>query len=214
MRGLPRLHAVTDDAVLARTGFATGAAALLAAGGAGLALHLRGPDTDGATLYRLACELAPEARAGGAWLLVNDRVDVALAAGVTGVQLGQRSLDAHEARTLLGPAARVGVSCHDADEVERAGALGADFVLVGNTFSTPSHPGRQGTGVKGLGAVCARAGSLPVLAIGGILAAHVPTLIWAGAHGVAVVRGIWDRQDPRAAMADYLQAIEETVDER
>jgi thiamine-phosphate pyrophosphorylase len=208
------LHAVTDDAVLARPDFMAVAAALLAAGGGALALHLRGPDTDGASLYRVASELAPEARDEGAWLLVNDRVDVALAAGVTDVHLGQRSLDAAGARALLGPLARVGVSCHDAEEVERAAELGADFVFVGTIFSTPSHPGRQGMGVKGLEAACARSGSLPVLAIGGVLAPHVPPLLWAGAHGVAVVRGIWDRPDPTAAMAHYLQTIEETVDER
>ncbi|MDT8342467.1 MAG: thiamine phosphate synthase, partial [Longimicrobiales bacterium] len=89
---VPPLHLVTDDAVLARPGFRGAAEAALEAGGARVALHLRGPGTNGGPLYRLAVALVPAARAAGALLLVNDRVDVAACAGADGVQLGRRSL--------------------------------------------------------------------------------------------------------------------------
>lgn len=212
---LPPLHLVTDDAVLAREDFRDAAAAALEAGGAQLALHLRGPRTDGATLYRLAADLLPVANATGARLLVNDRADVAACAGAHGVQLGQRSLRADVARGLLGPGALIGVSVHSADEAREAaasapaGAAPPDFLLVGTLFETPSHPGRPGAGTGLLAEISVAAPGLPLVGIGGVTPERLAGLRAAGAHGFAVLRGIWDAPSPAEAVGRYLTLWQE-----
>ena len=97
---LPRLHLVTNDEILRRGDFPPRAEELLEAGGARLALHLRGPSAGGAALYHLAERLAVVAARTGGLLLVNDRVDVALAVNAGGVQLGGRGLDPEDARRV------------------------------------------------------------------------------------------------------------------
>ncbi len=218
----PRLHLVTDDAVLARAGFVDLAEALLTAGGPALALHLRGPATPGGPLLALAYKLRTIAWAAGALLVVNDRVDVALAAGADGAHLGGRSLPAHDARRLLGPGRRMGVSVHTVAEGAEAVAEGADWIFAGTIWETASHPGRAGQG-PGFVAAVARAvagaaaasaayetpGGVPILAIGGVTPERVPEALAAGAGGVAVIRGIWDAADPPGALLRYLHAFDE-----
>jgi thiamine-phosphate diphosphorylase len=199
---LPPLHAVTDDAVLARDGFVRAAREVLAAGGPAVALHLRGPRTAGAALYALAAALRGDARGAGALLVVNDRVDVALAAGADGVQLGARSLRADEVRAAGGARLRIGRSVHAAAGARGAAAEGAEWVLAGTVNPTPSHPGRPGAG-PALVSRCVTAG-LPVVAIGGITPADGAGLRAAGAAGIAAVRGIWDAPDAAAAAREYL----------
>ncbi|MSR20247.1 MAG: thiamine phosphate synthase [Gemmatimonadetes bacterium] len=205
---LPRLHVVTDDSMLARGGFEARAIAVLEAGGAGVALHLRGPRTDGSALYRLASDLLPHARRSGTLLVVNDRLDVALALEVDGVHVGQRSLGVRVARGLLGPDLWLGASVHDAKEASAAREEGADYAFLGTMFETPTHPGRVGMGIEGLAATV-RVGGLPIVAIGGIDPARVPEVLAAGAYGVAVVRGVWDAPDAVGAVRRYRQAIED-----
>ncbi|HET9947522.1 MAG TPA: thiamine phosphate synthase [Longimicrobiales bacterium] len=207
-RALPRLHAVTDDAVLAAEGWPGRAARVLEAGGPALALHVRGPRTGGAALHRLACALLPHARRSGAWLVVNDRVDVALAAGADGVQLGARSLPPAAARAVLGPGFGVGVSCHSLAEALAARDEGADWVFLGTVFETPTHPGRTGAGLEAVAEAASRLGGLPLLAIGGIDERRAAAARAAGAHGVAVVRGVWAAPDPEAAVRWYLEALQ------
>lgn len=202
---LPPLHVVTDDAVLASADFAARARDVLAAGGPRLVLHLRGPATDGARLYALAKVLIDPARSSGALLFANDRVDVALTAGLDGVQLGRRSLPAAVARGLLPHDRWLGVSVHDVASA-RAASGDADYLVVGTVFATASHPGRAGSGPAGVAQVRAAVG-LPILAIGGITVERVPEVLLAGARGVAVLRGIWSASDPAAAVADYLGAL-------
>ncbi len=209
----PLLHVVTDDSILARDGWAAQAAAVLVAGGAALALHVRGPSTDGATLFELTSRLIPEARRSGSWIIVNDRIDVARSADADGAHLGVRSLSARTARELLGPGKRVGVSLHRPEQVEWARAGGADYAFVGTIFPTPSHEGRLGMGIGGFRDVVERAGGLPLFGIGGIGVEQVAQLMESGAGGVAVMRGVWDRPDPAVAVAEYLHTIEEEVDE-
>jgi thiamine-phosphate diphosphorylase len=202
---LPSLHVVTVDAVLARPGFAEAARAVLAAGGPGVALHLRGPGTGGAALFALAEALAPAAREAGSWLMVNDRADVALATGADGVQLGARSLSIAQVRGLAGGGRlRIGRSVHAPGAAREAAAEGADFVLAGTVHPTPSHPERRGAG-EAYVARCAEVG-VPVVAIGGVTPVHVAALRRAGAAGIAVVRGVWDADDPAGAARTYLSA--------
>ena len=205
---VPRLHAVTDDARLADPRFVQVAAAVLAAGGAALALHLRGRHTSAASLHALAAALAPAARAAGAKLLVNDRVDVALTAGADGVQLPEDALDVADARTILGDSALIGVSRH-AHSIATRGTAGADFVVWGAVFETASHGGEPAAGMDGLRAAVA-ASALPVVAIGGVGPERVGAVLAAGAHGVAVLSGIWTPSagGPADAVRAYCDALE------
>lgn len=205
---LARLHLVTDDAMLARGGWASRAVAVLEAGGAEVCLHLRGPHTDGATLHRLAEELLPRARHADTSLFVNDRVDVALAVDVDGVHLGGRSLPVAAARRLLGRERWLGASCHDAAEADVARRDGADYAFVGTIFPTPSHPGAMGMGLQGLAATLAQLDEWPAIGIGGIDPSRVGDVLGTGAYGVAVIRGVWDARDPARAVRRYVEAIE------
>ena len=136
---------MTDDEVLARCDFAEQAAEVLEMGGASLALHVRGPKTDGRLLYDIAAHLRPTAEETGSLLLVNDRVDVAIATRLRAVQLGRRSLKIEDARALM-PWASIGVSCHDDVEVAQARSSGVTWIVLGNLYETESHPGRTGLG--------------------------------------------------------------------
>jgi thiamine-phosphate pyrophosphorylase len=204
---LPRLHVVTDDSLLASGAWPSRAVEVLEAGGPALCLQLRGPRTEGAVLHGLASELLPHTRRSGARLVVNDRVDVALAVAVDGVHLGERSLPVSVARSLLRDDRWLGASCHDASSAAAAQREGADYAFLGTTFPTPSHPGVTGMGLEGLTAALARLESLPVIAIGGIDAARVPSVLSTGAYGVAVVRGVWGARDAASAVRRYLEAI-------
>lgn len=196
---VPRVHVVTDDEVLRRPGFTGTAAALLAAGEGELALHVRGHRTGGRELHRIAIALAG---AGGP-LLVNDRVDVALAAGASGVQLGRRSIPIAEARGLLGPGRLIGASVHAAEEAVSAGEVGADFVVLGTVFPSTSHPARVPSGLEPLRRA-ALATEVPILAIGGVTPERTRDVLAAGAHGVAVLGAVWNADDPLAAAARFL----------
>lgn len=201
-RRVPTLHAVTDDRVLRGADFAERARAVLRAGRGDVALHLRGPRTAGRALYALAEALLPAAREAGALLLVNDRVDVALAAGADGAHLGARSIVPRNARALLGAGRLLGLSVHSAAEAEEGRE--ADFLLVGTLYATASHPGRPGAGPALLRET--GAAGVPRIGIGGITPERVGEVRAAGAHGVAVLRGVWDAPDPAGAVREYLAA--------
>ena len=203
---LPRLHAVAADHVLAAAGFVDLATALFEAGGSRFALHLRGHHTAAATMYAHAAALSPVAARSGAMLILNDRVDIALAVdGEPAVLLGRRSLPVTAARPLLGTRV-IGYSAHEAAEAARSVQEGADFVLLGTIYATASHPGRSGAGVE-LVRVAAEAADAPVVAIGGITPERAADVIAAGAHGAAVLSGIFAAADPVAALAAYLDVL-------
>jgi len=203
---IPRLHVVTDDAVLRRPDFQREAAEILDEGGGAIAFHVRGPGCTGAEVYAAAQALASHARASGALLLVNDRVDVAVAAGLHGVHLGQRSLPPRVARRLLGEDAAVGVSTHSASEVTEAARGGADYVFAGAIFKTESHPDGRCRGLEALAELGDDAP--PVVAIGGVEVDRVRDVLAAGAHGVAVISGVWGAPHPRDAVIRYLHALD------
>jgi thiamine-phosphate pyrophosphorylase len=206
---------VTDDATLARGRFEARAIEVLEVGGPDVALHLRGPSADGARLYALTQALLPHARRSGALLFVNDRLDVALALEVAGAHVGHRSLGVRVARELLGDALWLGASVRDAREAAAAADEGADYVFLGTIFATPSHPGHAGMGLEGLAAVTGSvrrlAAELPVVAIGGLDVARAGEVLGAGAHGIAVVRGVWASRDPPAAVRRYKDAIADAL---
>lgn len=203
---LPRLHVLTDDRVLAREDFAERALALIrrapALDAPRWTLHLRGPCTAGTRLFAVAEELVD---AGcRAMLTVNDRVDVTLALDLPRVHLGQRSMSAADARRIAGDDIQIGVSVHTGAEADRARSDGADYLMLGHVFATPSHDSPP----VGLGLVVEAAGvAPPVIAVGGISPARVGVLLRAGAHGVAILRGVWDAPDPALALGSYLERL-------
>jgi thiamine-phosphate pyrophosphorylase len=170
------------------------------------AIQLREKDLAAAELCRLAERLLRLTRASGAALLVNDRVDVALAVGADGVQLSRKSLPPAEAKRLLGAAGLVGVSCHSAVDVAEAAGAGADFAVLGPLYATPSKA-PYGPPLSPAAVAAARAtGALPILGIGGIKTANAAEVIAAGAHGVAVISAITAAPDPAGAARELLQA--------
>jgi thiamine-phosphate pyrophosphorylase len=201
---IPLLHAVTDDAVVARAGIVERAEEVLAAGGTHLALHLRAPGASGRRVHGLAARLAELAAGTGSLLLVNDRVDVALAAGAHGVQLGRRGLSPADAWRIAGGKMLIGASVHDVDEGREAAAGGADFLLAGPVYPTATHPGQPGGGIRLIESVVGL--GIPVVAIGGVTPERAGELRRAGAAGMAAIRGIWDAPSPAEAVQRYIEA--------
>ncbi len=204
---LPRLHVVTDDAILADSGFPAAARVVMEAGGPALALHLRGPRSGGRLVHGMARSLADAAGETGALLVVNDRVDVALATDLRAVHLGGRSLDPVTVRRVVGPAVLIGCSIHDAEEVTAGVGASVDYLVFGNVYATPSHPGRDGAGATGLEGAVAAAGDTPLLAIGGVTPRRAVDVRGIGAFGVAVMRGVWDAPGPADAVNEYISAL-------
>lgn len=204
-RPIAPLHLIATDEVAGDPGFSAAAAELLEHGGSELTLHLRLLRSSGAELYALASRLGPVAAATGALLIVNDRVDVALAAHCSGVQLGRGGMRARDARGLLGRDGLIGVSVHDPDAADRAASDGADFLLVGTLYATETHPGAPASGLDLLRELSGLA--IPRIGIGGVTPGRVREAIDAGADGVAVVRGIWRAPSPRGALTEYLNQL-------
>jgi thiamine-phosphate pyrophosphorylase len=139
---------------------------------------------------------------------------LALLFDADGAHLGERSLGTDEARTILGPSAILGRSVHDiagarAVVTEGRAVDGADYLVVGPVFATPSHPGRPGIGTDGLARIVAEVEGTPVIAIGGIGRGEVSAALGAGAHGVAVVRGAWESEDVGAAIHGLMEELSE-----
>jgi thiamine-phosphate pyrophosphorylase len=172
------------------------------------AVQIRCPGLPAGELLEVVRAAAPAVREGGARLLVNDRIDVALAAGADGVHLKTTSLLPAEARRLLGRDRLVGVSTHTPEEVLAAFDGGADYVVFGPVFATPSKAGLlDPRGPGGYHAVASRAPG-PVLALGGVDGRSVRRLAAGPLHGVAVIRAVLSANDPEAAareLAAYLE---------
>jgi thiamine-phosphate pyrophosphorylase len=161
---------------------------VVAAARAGVHLiQARERDLEARPLTRLVTRLIEAVRGTGARVLVNDRLDVALAAGAHGVHLRGDSLPAARARRMAPPAFLIGRSVHSREEALRAqDGGGLDYLVFGTVFDTESKPGRGVAGLDALAEVAA-ATRLPVLAIGGITHGTLPRLQQAGAAGFAAI---------------------------
>jgi thiamine-phosphate pyrophosphorylase len=141
------------------------------------------------------------------FLIVNDRADVALAAGADGVQRTHASLTVEDLRVVTDKRARVGASVHSLDDARAAAAQGADWLFFGPIYDTPSK--RQYGAPQGLTALerVTAAVPVPVIAIGGITPDRVADVRRAGAHGVAVISAILAAADPAAATRRFLDEL-------
>ena len=171
------------------------------------AVQLREKDLAAAQLFEIAVELRQLTREYGAKLLVNDRVDVALAAGADGVHLGKAGLPVREARRMLGGEGLIGYSAHSADEALQAQRDGADFVTLGPVYHTPSKA--QYGEPLGLSALseAVRVVAIPVFALGGVKHSSVAEVLSAGAHGVALISAIMAAPNPTVETETLLRTI-------
>lgn len=192
-----RLYAITDRRALP-AGVTLAQAVEAALEGGVTCLQLREKEASAGDILALARTLLPLCRARRVPLLINDRVDIALAAGADGVHLGQEDLPLPEARTLLGPDRILGATAHTVEEALRAQAEGADYLGVGAMFPTGTKTDTVPTSADTLKAICA-AVSTPVVAIGGVNAQNLPTLAGTGIAGAAVVSAIFSQSDLTAA---------------
>jgi len=170
------------------------------------AFQLREKDLPPRELYPLALEMRRLTQTYGARLLINDRIDVALAVDADGVHLTTTSLPARIARQVLGPGRLIGVSTHTLAEAQAA-AEGADFLVFGPIFFTPSKaPYGEPVGLDAL-RVARAAVTLPILAIGGVKKANLDQVLAAGADGIAVISAVISADDPMAASQDLLGTL-------
>lgn len=171
------------------------------------AIQLRDKRADARALMALATLLLEETRPAGALLFINDRLDVALAAGADGAHLGDDDLPLPAARRIAPPGFFLGRSVDDPSQARAAAAQGADYVGVGPVRGTPSkQDAGVPIGVEGVARVCA-AVPLPVVAIGGVDVGNAGAIAGAGAAGMAVVRAVMGAADPRRATEELLSAF-------
>ncbi|MFQ5482586.1 MAG: thiamine phosphate synthase [Nitrospinaceae bacterium] len=169
-------------------------------------LQVREKDLSPDRLFALALALRQMTRRYGARLYINDRVDVALMVDADGVHLPAAGLPPAEVKTRH-PHLLVGVSTHSLAGAKRAQEAGADFITFGPVFDTPSK--RPYGPPQGLDHLAAAAGAvqIPALALGGVDLNHLPAVRGHGAHGAALIRGIWASPDIKETSKKFVQAF-------
>jgi len=172
-------------------------------------VQTREKDLSGRELLALVRDAV--AGSGSTRVIVNDRLDLALAAGAAGVHLGRESLSAQEVVSWCrsGNAPRdflTGVSCHSLEEAREAAVAGASYIFFGPVFDTPSKRGMgEPQGIARLGEIC-RSVAIPVVAIGGVSEENAGECIRAGAAGIAAIRMFQDARDG-AAVKDVVERL-------
>lgn len=194
---VPKLHVIADCASLADQAIRGGAPAVQ--------VRIKG-SSDAAVLAECQRIVAAAQKAQAA-VIVNDRADIALAAGANGVHGGEDDLPVSVLRRLVGPDRLVGGTARDPDTALRHQADGASYVGVGPVYATATKEGLpEPLGPAGVEKVAA-AVDIPVIAIAGITASQVPELLDVGAHGVAVIGAVAYAADPASATAELLEAL-------
>jgi thiamine-phosphate pyrophosphorylase len=204
---LPKLHAVTDPEVAARSDLSERARALARPG---IALHARARHLTGRSLSELT-ELL-KAAAGyptveRACVFVNDRVDVGLSSAVDGVHLPADGLSVPLVRRLVGQDMWIGRSVHSPEEARAAASEGADYVFLGPIWETASHPDRLALGPSAI----THAQPARVIAIGGITHDRIRDCLNAGAYGVAAISALWGADHPGSAAQRMLLLLGEAA---
>ena len=182
---LPSIYGITHAAELGEREFLVRLERALAGGLKLVQVREKGMSRD--ALLRFAADVVRLAHARGARVLVNADAGVARRVGADGVHLTSTQLKQLDRRPESG---LVGASCHDADELARAQALGVDFAVLGPVRPTSTHPGAAGMGWEGLAALL-RDCTLPVYALGGLRPSDLERAWEAGAHGISMMRGAW-----------------------
>ncbi len=199
-----RLIVITDRDLAAPREVADVVGAALPAGAP--AVQLRDKVLPPRDLLPLARRLRADTHAAGALFFVNDRLDLALAAGADGVHLGPDDLPVAAARRIAPPGFLIGHSADDPDAARAAVAAGADYIGCGTVFPTRTKADAGAAiGVGRVGEV-ARSVDVPVVAIGGVTVRNAPQVLAAGAAGCAVVSAVMGATDPARAVRGFLRA--------
>jgi len=173
------------------------------------AVQLREKDLSSRELYDLACRMRELTTRYGAKLLINDRLDIALAADADGVHLGESSIPVSRVRELVGERLIIGVSCHGLERALEAQESGADFITFSPIYFTPSKaPYGEPLGIDLLAEAC-RLLRIPVFALGGIKRDSVRTVLDHGAGGIALISAILAADDPERAAREMLNLLKE-----
>lgn len=176
------------------------------AGGADV-IQLRDKSLSGRDLYALALDMGAMVRASRATFIINDRLDIAQAAGADGVHLGQSDLPVAAARSLAPPSFIVGASVGSVEEAVAAERDGADYIALSPVFSTPTKDDAgPGHGLEVLSEIRAAVG-IPVIAIGGVNSANIKDVVAAGADGVAVISAVLGAEDVEAAARSIRELV-------
>jgi len=201
-----RLYLVTDPEL--HKGYPVLEQVRLALEGGVKLIQLREKELATGLFVDLARKALEMTRTAGAFLIINDRVDVALAANADGVHVGQGDMNLKDARRLLGRNKIIGVSVRSAEEARQVEASGADYIAASGVFTTDT---KRDVG-EALGRdslrVIREAASLPLIAIGGIKIENCAEVIKAGADGVAVITGITMSDDISATCRAFIDEIE------
>jgi thiamine-phosphate pyrophosphorylase len=195
---LPKIYPITDTAI---SGIPHAEQVALCAAGGATFVQLREKTLSSGDFY-LAAKAAMEfAKTKGVRVIINDRVDVALAVHADGVHLGQRDLPPEAARKLLGDKAVIGLSTHSIEQARQALALPVNYLAIGPIFATGTkkEPDPE-VGLEGLRAVKAVIGDIPLVAIGGISFGDIAAVLEAGADSVALISALWRQPEPVAAL--------------
>ncbi len=185
---LPRLYLLTDRHHTSQRPLSSVISQAVEAGAR--LFQIREKDLDTRQLLELAQRLQPLITGQQGRMLLNDRIDLAIALNADGVHLRSDSLPLPLARRMLGNQKLIGISTHSVEDVRKAEEEGADFVVLGPIFETPSkHIYGPPLGFDTLETAC-KLSRLPIYAIGGIQPKHVSSLLSAGAYGIAVISAI------------------------
>ena len=179
-------------------------------------VQLREKHLEARDLISRAEAAAAVCRRGGVPFILNDRPDLALAAGADGVHVGQDDVPPATARRILGAGAIIGLSTHARHEWDAAVGEPVDYLSAGPVNPTPTKPGRPGTGLEYLRYVSSTStgssGGIPWFVTGGVTPETIPEMAAAGASRFVVVRYLTESDDPEAAARRLRRAIEETGD--
>jgi thiamine-phosphate pyrophosphorylase len=170
-------------------------------------VQLREKDADDDAILRAAASFRTLCDEHGALFWLNDRPDLAHAAGADGIHVGQDDMPLAEARERAGERLLIGLSTHAPEQFDAALASGADQISVGPVWETPTKAGRPAAGLEYVRYAAERGGDAPWFAIGGIDADNVGEVVAAGARRIVVVRAIRDADDPEAAAASLRRAL-------
>jgi thiamine-phosphate pyrophosphorylase len=203
---LPRLYLITDRQLIRQDQDLFEVLEQLMVAGIRM-IQLREKDLPAHQLYEMAQHLRTMTLRHNCLLLINDRVDIALAVNADGVHLRSNSLPIAVARKLLGRDKLIGVSTHSTEEITTAAEQAADFATYGPVFYTPSKAGYGAP--KGLSELqAARSSSaLPIYALGGITVTNTPAVMTTGAHGVAVISSLMTTTNPAPVYQKLINAI-------
>ena len=210
MSNLPahRLHAIVDVQVASQAGWDPVDLARAFLDGGGRVLQLRAKESPSGRFLELCDRLVAAAIGYSALVIVNDRVDLARMSGARGVHVGQEDLAPSIARDQLGPAAVVGFSTHSVPQVEAALREPVSYVAVGPVFGTSTKDtGYDAVGLDLVRAASRTAGTMPIVAIGGVTLENAPSALAAGAASVAVISDLVAGGDPAARVKAYLRAL-------